>query len=248
MRRAALLGLALVLTACGGGDGVRSSARRAEQSTTVSTAATTTTAPAPLFESAVAKDSLSQVQIYDDPAESRPSRRLPNPDPYYRTPRAFLVLEDRGEWMNVMLPMRPNGSTGWIHSTDVEASRHSFHIVVELGAFQLTAYDRDQVILQTPIGQGRGTTPTPGGRFFTTWLWSRSDQPEYGPYAFGLSGYSEVLYSFGAGDGQFGIHGTNDPSSLGRSVSNGCIRMSNDAITNLANLLPGSGVPVDIRA
>jgi lipoprotein-anchoring transpeptidase ErfK/SrfK len=69
----------------------------------------------------------------------------------------------------------------------------------------------------------------------------------YGPYAYPLSGYSEVLFSFGSGDGQMGIHGTNDPSSLGRSVSNGCIRMSNDAITKLARTLP-VGVPVEVKA
>jgi lipoprotein-anchoring transpeptidase ErfK/SrfK len=43
-----------------------------------------------------------------------------------------------------------------------------------------------------------------------------------------------------------GIHGTDDPSSLGRSVSNGCIRMSNAAITKLAKTLP-VGVPVDVK-
>jgi len=61
-----------------------------------------------------------------------------------------------------------------------------------------------------------------------------------------LSGYSEVLFEFGGGDGQMGIHGTNDPTSLGRNVSNGCIRMSNAAITRLAKTLP-LGVPVEIR-
>jgi lipoprotein-anchoring transpeptidase ErfK/SrfK len=44
-----------------------------------------------------------------------------------------------------------------------------------------------------------------------------------------------------------GIHGTDDPSSLGRSVSSGCVRMSNEAITRLAGVLP-VGVPVEIRA
>ncbi|MDQ4133917.1 MAG: L,D-transpeptidase, partial [Actinomycetota bacterium] len=42
-----------------------------------------------------------------------------------------------------------------------------------------------------------------------------------------------------------GIHGTNDPSGLGRSVSHGCIRMSNRGITALAKTLP-LGTPVEI--
>jgi lipoprotein-anchoring transpeptidase ErfK/SrfK len=94
---------------------------------------------------------------------------------------------------------------------------------------------------------GRGTTPTPGGLFYTTELLIPVGQPAYGPYAYGLSGYSDVLYDFAGGDGQFGIHGTNDPSGIGRDVSNGCIRMGNEAITKLAETLP-IGVPVEIKA
>jgi lipoprotein-anchoring transpeptidase ErfK/SrfK len=40
-----------------------------------------------------------------------------------------------------------------------------------------------------------------------------------------------------------GIHGTNDPSGLGKDVSHGCIRMSNTGINKLARILP-LGVPV----
>jgi lipoprotein-anchoring transpeptidase ErfK/SrfK len=44
-----------------------------------------------------------------------------------------------------------------------------------------------------------------------------------------------------------GLHGTGDPSSIGRDVSNGCIRMSNTGITKLAEILP-LGVPIEITA
>ncbi len=76
-------------------------------------------------------------------------------------------------------------------------------------------------------------------------------QPEnprgrYGPFVYGLSGFSEVLLNFGGGEGVLAIHGTSDPSSVGRDVSAGCIRMTNEAITRLANSLP-VGVPVEIR-
>jgi lipoprotein-anchoring transpeptidase ErfK/SrfK len=56
-----------------------------------------------------------------------------------------------------------------------------------------------------------------------------------------------VLYDFAGGDGVIGIHGTNDPSTIGRDASFGCIRMSNEAITRLATTLP-IGVPVEIKA
>jgi len=54
-----------------------------------------------------------------------------------------------------------------------------------------------------------------------------------------------VLYSFGGGPGQIGIHGTNESSSIGHSRSHGCIRVSNRAINMLASQLP-LGTPVRI--
>jgi lipoprotein-anchoring transpeptidase ErfK/SrfK len=61
--------------------------------------------------------------------------------------------------------------------------------------------------------------------------------------AFGTSAYSNVLTSFGGGNGKVGIHGTDSPSGLSTDVSQGCIRMSNADITGLANTLP-LGTPV----
>jgi lipoprotein-anchoring transpeptidase ErfK/SrfK len=61
-----------------------------------------------------------------------------------------------------------------------------------------------------------------------------------------LSGYSNVLTDFAGGDGVVGIHGTNDPSTIGKDVSHGCIRMTNENITKLAKSLP-LGVPVVIQ-
>jgi lipoprotein-anchoring transpeptidase ErfK/SrfK len=69
----------------------------------------------------------------------------------------------------------------------------------------------------------------------------------YGPYAYPLSGHSEVLTSFNGGDGELGIHGNNDESVLGQSVTAGCVRMKNASITMLASMLP-LGTPVEILA
>jgi lipoprotein-anchoring transpeptidase ErfK/SrfK len=68
----------------------------------------------------------------------------------------------------------------------------------------------------------------------------------YGPSACGLSAYSEVLTSFGAGPGQIGLHGTDDAASIGTAASHGCIRMSNEDIATLAGLLP-LGTPITIE-
>lgn len=36
----------------------------------------------------------------------------------------------------------------------------------------------------------------------------------------------------------YGLHGTNQPESIGKNVSNGCIRLQNEAIESLYDLIP----------
>jgi len=77
--------------------------------------------------------------------------------------------------------------------------------------------------------------PTPHGTYYLVELLKQPDPYGlYGPYAFGLSAFSNVLFSFGGGPGEIGMYGTNNPSALGTDVSHGCIRISNDGITKLA--------------
>lgn len=50
---------------------------------------------------------------------------------------------------------------------------------------------------------------------------------------------ARALYLFQNGrDTYYRIHGTTQPSSIGRSVSNGCIRMINDHVIDLYNRVP----------
>ncbi|MEA2844102.1 MAG: hypothetical protein QOJ69_1773 [Actinomycetota bacterium] len=208
------------------------------------TVATTSTTVDP-HRSLVATVTGSSIEIFDEPGQAEPARTMPSPRPSGQA-QAFLVLEERGEWLNALLPVRPNGTTGWIRAADVDLTVHDYKILVELDAHLITVTNGEEVVHQEPIGVGRGRTPTPGGLFYTVELY-KSLKPAYGPYAYGLSGYSEVLYDFAGGDGQFGIHGTSDAGGLGHDVSNGCIRMSNAGITELAKMLP-IGVPVEVRA
>ncbi len=159
----------------------------------------------------------------------------------------FLVRDRRDDWLQVLLPVRPNGSIGWIRASDVTTSKHEYRIVVQLTAHKITVFNRDGVFLEEPIGVGRGPTPTPVGVYYTKEL-LQPPNPNggYGAYAYGISGFSNVLTDFAGGDGVVGIHGTNDPGTLGKDVSHGCIRMSNTGITRLAKALP-LGVPVVIE-
>ena len=258
-RVAAGLAVAVALAGCGGGDNgsgaAQAPATTVPSETAATTAAPTTTVPAtPLWLLATAK--VRSVDVYASPVQPEPARALDNPQPSGAAPGStyplrMLVVEDRGDWLKVLLPIRPNGSSGWIRRSVVDLESHDYRAVVELGEHRITVWKGNEVVLQEPVGVGAsGRTPTTQGLFYTTELFevSPSQQGAYGPYAIALSGYSEVHYSFGdGGTGVLGIHGTNDPSALGRDVSAGCIRMSNEGITRLAETLP-LGVPVEIKA
>jgi len=187
------------------------------------------------------------IEVFDRPGDSSPSPRTVTSPQVSGTPTVFVVLQRRGEMAEVLLPIRPAGSSGWIRISDVKLSQHRWRIVVELAAYRLTVFQGPGIVRVETIGIGTAGTPTPGGRWYTTEL-LRPPKPggPYGPYAFGLSGFSGTEDGPRSAYGQLGLHGTNDPSTLGRNVSLGCLRLSNDAITALATQLP-LGVPVDVR-
>lgn len=245
----ATLAVALV-AGCGGGGG--GSGDDDQRSGPTTTAPTTTTVPP--FTSAIAEAVVPEVQVFDAPNAPAPSMTLQNPwhlndDPAEPTvPQVFLVEEENGDWVRVLLPVRPNGTTGWIRTSDVTLVPTRYHITIALGAHQITVYDGEAVVLQEPIAIGKPETPTPPGRYYIrVLLQAVNPDSVYGPYAYGLSAHSDVLTSFNGGDGEVGIHGNNDASVLGQSVSSGCVRMSNEGITRLTQLLP-LGTPVEIVA
>lgn len=238
--------LALAGSACGGGKS-KSASSASTPPPTPSTAPTTTTAPLPPDTSFVATAKGPTVDVFDAPDAPAPSQTLDNPNEN-GAPLTFLLTDPYTgtPWIHAYLPVRPNGSTGWIKSADVTVTRHAYRIKVALAEHLLTLTKEAQVVEQDPIGVGTQDTPTPGGVFYIKELLQPPNpNGPYGPYAYGLSGFSNVLTEFGGGEGVIGIHGTNDPSSIGQDQSHGCIRMNNDAITHLAQILP-LGTPVEI--
>jgi lipoprotein-anchoring transpeptidase ErfK/SrfK len=74
--------------------------------------------------------------------------------------------------------------------------------------------------------------------------------PRYAAYSSGMKGGidnplgARALYLYRGGkDTHFRLHGTNDPTSIGKAVSSGCIRLFNQDIIDLYNRVP-LGVPV----
>jgi hypothetical protein len=166
---------------------------------------------------------------------------------------SFLVQEAYRDaasrtWLRVMLPRRPNGTTAWIRQDQVRLRPVAHEVEIDLSSRTARLLRDGRTERSWPVGIGRQATPTPTGRFYlTVKLRPPQISSVYGAWALGLSAYSDVLDQFGTGDGQIALHGTSDPGDLGREVSNGCVRLSNGAITSLAKTLP-LGSPVTIRA
>lgn len=201
--------------------------------------------PTPM--SIVAQARGPRVAIYRSPQAKRPVRWLANPTST-GVPLVFLVKARRAGWEQVLLPIRPNESTGWVRDQAVTLALDPFRVQVSLGKHRVTVWNGKRKIVDTPAGVGRSVVPTPRGTYFITMLLKQPNPyAAYGPYAFGLSAFSNVYFSFGGGPGAIGLHGTDDPSALGTDVSHGCIRIANDVITRLAGLLP-LGTPVTITA
>jgi len=241
-------GVALGSTACASGSEPEAAA------TSVPSASQPTTAVPRTSPSASAADPSSQdataVTVAVDQVEVRdsPAGATVHTLPRVResgTPQTFLLdLDPGGQWLRVKLPVRPNGSTGWVRRGDVTLSAVGYRLEMSTATNRLTLLEDGDVVDTFEAASGTGNTPTPLGSFYLVEL-LRPTNDGYGPYAYGLSGFSEVLSDFGGGPGQIGLHGTDDPDSIGRAASHGCIRLSDPDITMLAELLP-LGTPIDI--
>lgn len=201
--------------------------------------------PAPPPGSTVATATGGTVAVYPSPGAPSPLTSLSNPNSL-GAPLVFLVTATQGSWMRVMLPLRPNGSQGWIRSDQVQLSSDPYKVDVSLSAHRLTVLDAGHAVLQVPVAVGKPGATTPTGQFYLTELLAPPDPSgAYGPYAYGTSDFSNTYYSFEGGPGQIGVHGTNEPWVIGHDASHGCIRLFDADITKVASLVP-PGTPLDV--
>jgi lipoprotein-anchoring transpeptidase ErfK/SrfK len=188
-----------------------------------------------------------RLAVYARPGAKRPNVLLPNPN-RLGVARVLLVHSQRKKWVRLYMPTRPDGRTGWVRRRAVRVLRNPYRIVIHLRSHRLGLWRGGRRVLRTRIVTGAGPTPTPRGVFYVTELLKPPDpNGAYGPFSFGISAHSRVLKRFAGGNGQVGIHGTNQPWLIGKSASHGCIRVNNGAIRRLARILP-LGTPVWIRS
>lgn len=158
-----------------------------------------------------------------------------------------LVVEQRGDWAEVMLPVRPNGTRGYVDLSQFDLSEHDYRVELDLSDRHLVVYKGTEKITDTQVVVGRDATRTPTGRFYITDKTDDVPSGFYGPHVFPLNGYSEQLDTFDGGVPVIAMHGTSRPDLIGQAASNGCVRLPNEVITQLNEELP-IGTQVEIYA
>jgi lipoprotein-anchoring transpeptidase ErfK/SrfK len=149
-------------------------------------------------------------------------------------------------WVQVRLPWRPNGSTGWINADKVAIARTPWRIVVSTARHTLTLIRAGNAVRTVPVVVGKSSTPTPEGLFAVWWAIPWHPDDFLGSWVLDLTAHSDVLRQFDGGDGTVAIHGRGGASledPLGTALSHGCIRVANDAIDWLVRTVGPNGLP-----
>ncbi|TYL51825.1 L,D-transpeptidase [Nocardioides sp. BGMRC 2183] len=154
------------------------------------------------------------------------------------------VIAERGAWVRVLLPSRPNGSTGWLRSGKLDEAKSRFLIRVHVGSRTLELFEDGVPTGSWTVAVGASGTPTPTGRTFV--LGQLVDQQQsFSPYILPLGSHSQTLDTYGGGPGTVAIHGWTDPSVFGQAISHGCIRVPDDALEALRTVPFGTAVLID---
>jgi len=274
---AALCVTALATTTGCGGEDAASTPTTPAAATTSASDTSSTTEPEPAYRSWIAnvRPEVTSIVVHDSPGGTQlqldtsglgPMNpvAIPNPLPS-GAPTTLMIkagttsgttsgsagVEAGGSiWHEVYLPVRPNGSTGWVADADVTLTHTDMAATISLSAHTLELRSEDQPIATYPVAVGEVETPTPIGTFFVKELVQPPNPGgSYGPLAFGLSAFSPTLVDTEAfADGVIGIHGTDQPELIGTDVSHGCVRVRNEDILDLKVREVPLGMPVTITA
>ncbi|GAA4837600.1 hypothetical protein GCM10025787_17340 [Saccharopolyspora rosea] len=152
------------------------------------------------------------------------------------------VVAERGQWARVLLPSRPNGTSGWVWTGDpdlVEKARSPYLVDVDVNARRLEVFQDGRSVGEWVVGVGKAKSPTPRGR---TFIMAAIEETvtHFSPIILPLGTHSETFNSYGGGPGTVALHGWPDPAVFGRADSDGCVRVPADALHLLSTLPLGT--------
>ena len=189
---------------------------------------------------ATVHEEISSLTIYAEPdTRAATLKNLSNPGPFDGPRTLEATGQTIGDFLEVIVPVLPNKTTGWVLIKDVAISSSGQRIVVDLSDREASLYVDDVFVMKAPVAIGTYETPTPILEAIIDVVWDRTTSQTsfgttYGDNLFGLNQHSEVLESFVGKRPAIAIHGTPEPELIGLQVSNGCIRMRNDDIERFA--------------
>ncbi len=192
----------------------------------------------------VAVATVDMLEVFDEPDDDEARWLLSHPGPG-GGPRTLLVLDTEQDWLRVSVPVRPNGTMGWVRGGDVSTATYRARIIVDLYRARLEAWENGALVAQGAIASGAEETPTPPGGFFVTEVQEHTDPATGGTtWLIGTSAYSKALDPTAEGDPAVAILAVGDAAHLSQDISLGCVRIHPDVLERLA-LLP-LGTPVQI--
>ncbi|SFX72620.1 SH3 domain-containing protein [Thermoactinomyces sp. DSM 45891] len=138
---------------------------------------------------------------------------------------------------------------GLIPFSTAQASTHEYQVEINKKTNKLYLYQDGRVTKTYPVATGRTKDLTPEGTFTMVvkivapgWKGIPGGVPEnpLGKRWMGISvkGDSGRIY---------GVHGTNQPASIGSNASSGCVRMGEENLLELYQLIP-EGTPIWIHS
>jgi hypothetical protein len=215
------------------------------ETTTTTTATTTTTVPP--TEVPASSDLASpkgEIPAYDAPGGTE----IAKVGFWYGYRMTMPIIEERGDWLRVMMPERPNGLTAWVQAGQVTRSTSPWRMVIDLSETRVSVYKDGYEAWRAPVGIGKDQTRTPTGSFFVAVI-EKPGPPGYGPIVLDLNAHSEDIQSWdGSGDAIIAFHGPFGAEDLiragGGKISNGCIRMLPEDQLKMDGITLGT--PVDI--
>lgn len=154
-------------------------------------------------------------------------------------------LSPDGRWGRVEIPYVSPRRHGWIALRGLARRRTDVAVQIDLSEHRIAVTRAGRTVFTMPTATGASASPTPPGDYFVT------DRIAFaggylGTFAFGISGIQPRLPPGWTGGDQLAIHGTDGPSSIGRSASAGCLRVSERALDRLKPLLQ-LGTPVIVE-
>jgi lipoprotein-anchoring transpeptidase ErfK/SrfK len=168
--------------------------------------------------------------------------------PDFRPQEMFAVRKATGSdgevWYRVSIPMRPNGTYGWIPAKTVSLSPTHSQIVINLNRRVIDIYRFGKHKWHGLVAIGAPGRETPVGHYFVASRFVPYHDTFLGVFAEETSAYSKLTEW--PGGGVVGVHGTSLPQLLGKAVSHGCVRVSNTTARHLKSLAP-LGTPIWIK-